>query len=182
VRGSYVLAFVLIAVVAGAVASLLGGGDTGSGPSDDVPNSTVAAIVTRVVDGDTIKVSVGGRKDTVRYIGMDTPESVKPNTPVQCYAEIASHENARLLPPGQAVKLVVGDEARDRYGRLLAYVYRSADGLFVNAELLRGGFAHTLTIAPNDRLAPRFAQIEEQARSTGRGLWRACPSLAASYG
>jgi micrococcal nuclease len=183
VRRSHVLVFVLIAFAAGAVADLLGGSGQGSGgASDAVPNSTVAATVTRVVDGDTIKVSVDGRKDTVRYIGMDTPESVKPNTPVQCYAEIASHENARLLPPGQRVKLVVGDEPRDRYGRLLAYVYRSPDGLFVNAQLLRGGFAHTLTIAPNDRLAPRFAQLEEQARNSGRGLWRACPSLAATYG
>jgi micrococcal nuclease len=80
------------------------------------------------------------------------------------------------------VRLVVGAEARDRYGRLLAYVYRASDGLFVNAELLRGGYAHTLTIAPNDRLAPRFAQLQDQARAAGRGLWSACPVLAASYG
>lgn len=180
----YVVVFIVIAIAVGAVADLLGGHDTGSssGPSDDTPGSTVAATVTRVVDGDTIKVDVDGRKDTVRYIGMDTPESVKPDTPVQCYAENASHQNARLLPDGQAVKLVIGAEPRDRYGRLLAYVYRSPDGLFVNAELLRGGFAHTLTIPPNDRLAPRFAQLEEQARSAGRGLWRACPSLASTYG
>ena len=180
---SYVVVFVVIALAAGAAADLLGGHKGGgSGSGYDAPNSTVAATVTRVVDGDTIKVDVDGHKDTVRYIGMDTPESVKPDTAVQCYAENASHQNARLLPDGQAVKLVIGAEPRDRYGRLLAYVYRSPDGLFVNAELLRGGFAHTLTIPPNDRLAPRFAQLEEQARSAGRGLWRACPSLASTYG
>ena len=120
--------------------------------------------------------------ETVRYIGMDTPESVKPNTPVQCYAENASHENARLLSVGAAVRLVVGAEARDRYGRLLAYVYRTSDGAFINAQLLRGGFAHTLTIAPNDRLAPQFAQLQDQARAAHRGLWQACPALAATYG
>ncbi len=171
----------VLAVVAGIVAYRPGGGSGGSG-ADDAPNSTVAARVTRVVDGDTIKVDAGGRKDTVRYIGMDTPESVKPNTPVQCYAEVASHYNARLLAPGAAVRLVIGAEPRDRYGRLLAYVYRASDNLLVNAALLRGGFAHTLTIAPNDRLATQFAQLEDEARQAGRGLWRACPGLANTYG
>jgi micrococcal nuclease len=179
---SYVVVLVLIALAAGAAADLLDSRHGSGSSSDDVPNSTVAATVTRVVDGDTIKVDAGGHTDTVRFIGMDTPESVKPDTPVQCYAEIASHETARLVPPGQAVRLIVGAEPRDRYGRLLAYVYRSPDGLFVNAALLRGGFAHTLTIAPNDRLAPQFAAIEDQARHAGRGLWRACPSLASTYG
>src|SRR5262249_55225732 len=98
------------------------------------------------------------------------------------YAEPASHRTAALLPDGTKVRLVVGAEARDRYGRLLAYVYRASDGLFVNADLLRGGFAHTLTIPPHDRLRPRFDQLQSQARAAGRGLWRACPALAASYG
>ena len=113
---------------------------------------------------------------------MDTPESVKPGTPVQCYAEPACTAPAALLADGTKVRLVIGAEARDRYGRLLAYVYRASDGLFVNADLLRGGYAHTLTIAPNDRLAPRFAQLQQQARAAGRGLWSCLPCTAASYG
>jgi micrococcal nuclease len=172
----------VIALAAGLLAYRHGGPDVGTGAADVQPNAVLSARVVRVVDGDTIKIDVGGRQDTVRYIGMDTPESVKPNTPVQCYAEAASHENARLLPEGLQLRLVVGQEARDRYDRLLAYVYRRSDGLFVNAALLRGGYAHTLTIAPNDRLAPQFDVLEDQARAAGRGLWRACPVLAASYG
>jgi micrococcal nuclease len=172
---------VVLALGAALLADRTGGG-SGSGFSYDHANAVVGARVTRIVDGDTIKVDIAGRQDTVRYIGMDTPESVKPDTPVQCYAEIASHEDARLLPVGTAVRLVVGADPRDRYGRLLAYVYRRSDGLFVNAQLVRGGYAHTLTIAPNDRLAPEFAALEDRARTAGRGLWRACPALAATYG
>ena len=167
---------VLVAVLA------LGGGLRSSGPgrSDAVPGASFTARVVRVVDGDTIKVRAGSRLDTVRYIGMDTPESVKPGTPVQCYAHAASSENARLVG-GQEVRLRVGAEPRDRYGRLLAYVYRVRDGRLVNAALLAGGYAHTLTIPPNDALAPAFSRIEESARARGRGLWRACPVLAAGY-
>ncbi len=129
--------------------------------------------VQRVVDGDTIKVRTAEGLDTVRYIGMDTPETKKPGTPVQCFGKRASAENERLVE-GQRVRLVVGVEPRDRYGRLLAYVYRQRDGAFVNERLLAGGFARTLTIAPNDRYAPRFAAVQARARAAGAGLWSAC--------
>jgi len=167
---------VLIAAV------LLGGGLRSSQPGGRaaVPGASFTARVVRVVDGDTIKIRTGSRLDTVRYIGMDTPESVKPGTPVQCFAHAASSENVRLVG-GQEVRLRVGAEPRDRYGRLLAYVYRVRDGRLVNAALLAGGYAHTLTIPPNDALAPQFARIEGAARAQGRGLWRACPALAAGY-
>jgi micrococcal nuclease len=75
---------------------------------------------------------------------------------------------------GRRVRLVAGAEARDRYGRLLAYVYRASDGAFVNAALVRDGYARTLTIAPNDRYAPRFAALQAGARRAGRGLWGRC--------
>src|SRR3954464_10027563 len=103
------------------------------------------ARVERVVDGDTIVVRLdgGGARERVRYIGVDTPESVKPGTPVQCYAKAAAHANARLVA-GRRVRLVRDAEERDRFGRLLAYVYRVPDGRFVNAALVRGGFAQTL--------------------------------------
>ena len=90
------------------------------------------AQVLRVVDGDTIRVRLDGRTERVRYIGVDTPESVKPGTPVQCFAKRASRANAALVA-GRSVKLVGDVEHRDRYGRLLAYVYREPDGAFVNA-------------------------------------------------
>ncbi len=128
--------FVLLAAVA---AFLIAGGrqEPGGGAS--------AASVTRVVDGDTIEVRLGGQLEKVRLIGVDTPESVKPGTPVQCYAKAASAETERLLE-GRQVSLKFDAERRDRYGRLLAYVYR--DGLFVNAALVERGYARTLDHPP----------------------------------
>jgi micrococcal nuclease len=131
------------------------------------------AQVLRVVDGDTIRVRLDGRTERVRYIGVDTPESVKPGTPVQCFAKRAAAANAALVA-GRSVRLVGDVEQRDRYGRLLAYVYREPDGAFVNAQLVRDGYARTLTIAPNVAHARQFAQLAQTARANGRGLWRAC--------
>src|SRR3954451_23855621 len=130
-------------------------------------------VVTRVVDGDTIHVALGGADETVRYIGIDTPELVKPNTPVQCYAEAASAANRRLVE-GRRVVLTFDAERRDRYGRLLAYVRRAGDGAFVNEQLVRDGYARTLTIPPNVRYAARFAVLARDARDAQRGLWHAC--------
>jgi micrococcal nuclease len=156
---------VLAAIAAGFIAQKAG---LGGGSSGDV-----SARVVRVVDGDTIVVSIDGREDRVRYIGIDTPESVKPGTPVQCYAKRASKENARLVA-GREVRLVADAEARDRYGRRLAYVYRSGDGLLVNLELARAGYARPLTIAPNVAHADEIATAARAARRAGRGLWNAC--------
>jgi micrococcal nuclease len=153
--------------LAGAVAVLLigcGGSSSHGGP--------LHGRVVRVVDGDTIKVRLdGGRTERVRYIGVDTPESVKPDTPVQCFAKRASHFNAALVA-GRDVTLRTDAEERDRYGRLLAYVY--ANGRFVNRELVARGYARTLTIPPNVAHADEFARVAGQARSAGLGLWKVC--------
>jgi micrococcal nuclease len=90
---------------------------------------------------------------------------------VQCYALRASHFNERLVG-GERVRLVFDREQRDVYGRLLAYVHLG--DLFVNAELVRRGYATTLTIAPNDRFAGLLARLEQRAGAAGRGLWSAC--------
>src|ERR1700710_1538504 len=105
-----------------------------AGSADPAPSapSSSRGRVTRVVDGDTIHVMVGGRDENVRYIGVDTPESVKPGTPVQCFAKRASAFNERLVA-GETVRLVRDAEERDRYGRLLAYFFRGRGGLVVNA-------------------------------------------------
>ncbi|HEX7244202.1 MAG TPA: thermonuclease family protein [Solirubrobacterales bacterium] len=129
------------------------------------------AVVTRVVDGDTIEARFGGRTEDVRYIGIDTPETVKPDTPVQCFGPRASAFNHRLLE-GRRVRLVFGVERRDVYGRLLAYVHLGRR--FVNATFVRRGLARTLTIPPNDRFAPLFERLELGAARRGRGLWGAC--------
>ncbi|MEX0620346.1 MAG: thermonuclease family protein [Solirubrobacterales bacterium] len=127
--------------------------------------------VDRVVDGDTVKVFYEGRSEYVRYIGIDTPESVDPDSPVECFGEEAKEFNDRLLRDGE-VRLVFDQEMRDRYGRLLAYVY--VGNLMLNAELLRKGFAQTLTISPNDAESRRFEKIEADARYSGVGLWSSC--------
>ena len=136
--------------------------------------SGVDVAVRKVVDGDTIEVSRGER---VRLIGVDTPETKDPNRPVGCYGKEASAFIARLLPAGTAVRLVGDVEQRDRYGRLLAYVYRRSDGLFVNAELLRRGYAQLLTVPPNVAHTDEFVTLARQAREGAQGLWGACTLL-----
>jgi micrococcal nuclease len=132
--------------------------------------------VVRVVDGDTIHVQVDGRREKVRYIGVDTPETHKPGEPVECFGKAASAFNARLVASRRVV-LRTDAETRDRYGRLLAYVYRRPDGLFVNAELVRRGFATILTIPPNVAHAEEFLGLQRAARRASRGLWRGCPGM-----
>jgi micrococcal nuclease len=163
----------LILIAAFAVAALgiwrpVPGAGVGGGGA-----TTADGTVTRVVDGDTVHVAVDGQDETVRYIGVDTPESVKPGTPVQCFAEAASAANRRLVD-GRRVVLTFDAERRDRYGRLLAYVRRAGDGVFVNEQLVRDGYARTLTIPPNVRYAARFAELARDARDADRGLWRTC--------
>jgi micrococcal nuclease len=144
----------------------------GGGSSTPARGSTLHAQVLRVVDGDTIQVRLdGGGVERVRYIGIDTPESVKPDTPVQCYAKKASHYNASLVD-GRAVTLRLDAEQRDRYGRLLAYVYTAR--AFVNRVLVARGYARTLTIPPNVAHADEFARLARRARQDDVGLWRAC--------
>lgn len=136
------------------------------------PRGDTARVV-RVVDGDTIRVDLASGEEAVRYIGIDTPESVKPGAPVECYAKRASAFNARLVE-GERVRLVRDVEERDRYGRLLAYVYRARDGLFVNAELVRRGYATVATFPPNVAHEREFRRLARAARVSGRGLWSEC--------
>ena len=124
-----------------------------------------------MVDGDTIYVLLDGESVSVRYIGVDTPESGWPESDPECFSQEATDLNRRLVG-GRKVRLVVGEEPYDPYGRLLAYVY--SGGQMVNAELLGTGAAETLTIPPNDRFADRFSELEGLAKADSRGLWGAC--------
>jgi micrococcal nuclease len=143
----------------------------GAAPDGGPP--AVEAYVIRAVDGDTIEAHVDDHDEYVRYIGVDTPETVKPDTPVQCFGPRASSFNHQLVE-GRRVRLVFGVERRDAYGRLLAYVYLGHR--FVNAILARRGLARPLTIPPNDRYAPLFRRLSLRAARAGRGLWGACPT------
>ena len=130
------------------------------------PGATQAAVVERAVDGDTV-VLVGGER--VRYIGMDTPELPHPRKPVQPYAREAYEFNRRLVT-GKRVRLEFDVERRDHYHRLLAYVFLE-DGTFVNAELVRQGYARVLTIPPNTAHQDTFLALELEARAAHRGRW-----------
>ncbi len=140
----------------------------GAGASGD-------ATVEAVVDGDTLTARLaGGGRERVRLLGIDTPESVKADTPVECFAKEAAGRLSALLPRRATVRLVRDVEERDRYGRLLAYLYREPDGLFVNLDLVRGGYAQLLTYPPNVAHADDFTTAAAQARDEGLGLWAAC--------
>jgi micrococcal nuclease len=167
------LGSIALLVIVGAI--LLRPWELGGG-ADPRPAEDLTGRVVRAVDGDTLEVAIdGGPTETVRVLGVDTPETVKPDTPVQCFGPRASafeHEHVE----GRRVRLLVGVEPRDIYGRLLAYVWvRGPRGpYFLERLLLRRGLARTLTFHPNDRFAHRFEELERRAAATGKGLWNAC--------
>jgi micrococcal nuclease len=135
----------------------------------DPPQDAVAAKVQRVTDGDTFVATVKGRRERVRVIGVDTPESVAPNRPDEPYGEEASDFAKRYLD-GETVRLAGDAEPRDRYGRMLAYVWL-ADGTFWNALLVAEGYAQQLTIPPNVTYTALFRRLVGEARREDRGLW-----------
>ena len=130
------------------------------GPPPNAPRATVE----RVSDGDTVRLVGLGR---VRLIGVDTPEVFGH---AECFGRAASDFVKRLLPPGTHVRFRLGVDARDRYGRLLAYVWL-ADGRMLNALLVERGYATPLTIAPNVEYADLFVRAARRARDASRGLW-----------
>jgi micrococcal nuclease len=149
------------------------------GPADPASGRT-PPVVTSVVDGDTVRIDLGPRVETVRLIGIDTPETKHPTKPVGCFGPEASARTAELLAPGTEVTVERDAEERDRYGRLLAYVVRRDDGMFVNLQLAREGYADVLSIAPNTAHAAEFATAVREAREQGRGLWGACSGAVPS--
>ena len=167
-RGRGLLLVLVVVVLVLAVRARQGGGGGGEPTAEDG-----RASVVRVVDGDTVDVRVGGREETVRLIGIDTPETVDPRSPVECFGEEASARTKALLPAGTAVRLVADVEPRDRYERLLAYVYRD-DGTFVNLALVEDGYASVATYPPNVAHQEEFTAAAARARDEGRGLWSAC--------
>ena len=160
------------------------GGNSGSPTTPDASITTSAAatttngpkqgsnaLVTRVIDGDTVEVDFQGRTFTVRLIGIDTPESVAPDEPVQCFAvEASSYTTQRL--DGERVRLQFDVERIDPYGRTLAYVWLGSE-LF-NETLVREGYAFVTTYPPNVRYVDRFRAAQREARSEGRGAWGRC--------
>lgn len=126
------------------------------------------ATVLRVIDGDTIEVRIGGQIETVRYIGVNTPEIQHPTKGREPYGEEAKQENRRLVESRQ-VRLELDIQPRDKYGRLLAYVYR--DGQMVNGLLVQQGYAETSTYPPNVRHQHEFLALQADAFQARIGLW-----------
>ncbi|HUS61763.1 MAG TPA: thermonuclease family protein [Acidimicrobiales bacterium] len=135
-----------------------------------------AASIVRIVDGDTLVVhfASGGDDEKVRLIGIDTPETHGRGGLKECFGKEATDHLARLLPIDTAVRVVRDVEARDRYGRLLAYLYRSSDGLFVNQAMAADGYADLLTYPPNVAHTEDFRKAVARARERDVGLWKAC--------
>src|SRR3972149_3906730 len=126
-------------------------------------------ICTRVIDGDTIAVEKNGKKEKVRLIGVDTPETVHPSKPVEYFGKEAS-EFTRKNVESKRVRLEYDWQSRDKYGRLLAYVYIEENGTFLNAEIIRQGYGFAYTRFPFKYLKD-FRQYEREARGNNRGLW-----------
>lgn len=131
------------------------------------------ATIARVVDGDTIILRLQNQTQTVRLLGIDTPETLHPTKPVECFGPEASAFTKATLKIGMQVKLVRDVESRDRFQRLLVYLYL-ADGTLFNQLLIDQGFARTLSIEPNTAFATQFASHESSARSRRVGLWQSC--------
>ena len=136
--------------------------------TDNNRSNLVQYEVIRVIDGDTVELKNGER---LRYNDIDTPETVHPSKPIECYGSEASKKNKELVE-GKKILVELGNPEKDRYGRLLGYVY--IDDLFVNAELVRGGYAEVNSYGNPGSKFNELIQIENKAKSKLTGLWANC--------
>jgi micrococcal nuclease len=186
--GVALLVVVVVLGLAVAVRLAAPGEDSYVGPSTSdgasaaaIPDGAEPARVTSHVDGDTIRLTAEGtsgflpqeRETTVRLLEIDTPEHGRDGAPAECYAEEASRALADLLPTGSTLWAKPDRELLDPYGRTLLYLW-TADGVFVNLELVRQGYAEAVLFEPNDEYIDQMRAAEQQARAEGRGLWGAC--------
>jgi micrococcal nuclease len=136
--------------------------------------------VVQVIDGDTVKLMMDGKLTTVRLIGIDTPETVHPTKPVEPYGKRASEFLHNMLAGG-SVYLEYGPEQTDKYGRLLAYLYRAPDGMFVNLEIVRQGYGRAYTRYPF-KYEGLFVRWDSLAEVRSRGLWKLVQSQEGEVG
>lgn len=147
--------------------------DTGKIDTPSVQVKPGLYQVVNVSDGDTIKVRIAGKIETIRLVGIDTPETKDPRVGVQCFGKSATDKMIELVGTNW-VRLEADTQSddRDRYGRLLRYVYLE-DGTFINQKMVIDGYAFAYTLYPNDKLKD-FREWEKQARENNRGLWGGC--------
>jgi micrococcal nuclease len=151
------------------------------GLTQQTPNfdTLQSAKVSRIIDGDTVVLLLDGKKIKCRLIGIDTPETKHPQKPVEAYGKEASAFTFNLLK-GETVWIETEpSNKQDKYGRLLAYLYRAPDGLFVNLEIVRQGYGHAYTRYPF-KYMEEFRHYERRAREVGKGLWGSQSTTPAS--
>lgn len=161
------LAGIVVLVVA-AIWFMQSSPQTSSTLKDEEGGSFQLMRVSRVIDGDTIELADGS---IIRYLSMDTPETVKPDSPVECMGPEASARNKQLVD-GEIIEILSDKQDEDRYGRKLRYVF--ADKVFVNAQLVWEGLARATIYDPDERFAQTIVQFERAAREAQRGGWKAC--------
>jgi micrococcal nuclease len=165
----------LVAVGLSLLASCSNSAITKSSPalSHGIRSGFVVTILT-VIDGDTVDIEIDGRTERVRLIGVNTPETKHPTKPIECFGPEASAYMTQLLPKGTDVRIVRDTEARDRYGRMLLYLYRNSDNLFINLDLISRGYGTPMSIEPNTFHRNDFVHAAALAEATNVGLWQAC--------
>jgi micrococcal nuclease len=158
-------------LVAGGCAS------SGNGPGPATGGPTERGVVVRVVDGDTLIARVDGDRERVRLLGVDAPESVTPDQPVECFGPQAGDAARRLLPEGARISLETDPTQgrEDRFGRRLAVVTVEGEKTSVNERLVAGGYARVFRADGRARLLPALGMAQREARRANRGLWAACP-------
>ncbi|MFZ9765504.1 MAG: thermonuclease family protein [Ilumatobacteraceae bacterium] len=149
----------------------------GSAACDSPPPAPPThAVVIDTIDGDTLRADIAGVRETIRLIGVDTPETKHPTKRAQCYGPEATQFLAALLPPGTRVRIERDAEARDPYGRLLLYLFiaRGNGEFLVSHALIAAGMARPLVIEPNVRYQTELVAAAFAAQRDARGLWGAC--------
>ena len=130
--------------------------------------------IVKVVDGDTVDIDIDGHTERVRLIGVNTPETKHPTKPIECFGPEASAYLTQLLPKGTTVRIERDVEARDRYGRMLLYLYLGSNDLFINLDLVARGYGTPMSIEPNTFHRNDFVRAAAQAEAANVGLWKAC--------
>ena len=143
--------------------------------SSSPPNGQPDLVkIADVIDGDTVDIDINGRTERVRLIGVNTPETKHPTKPIECFGPEASAYLTQLLPKGTAVRIERDVEARDRYGRMLLYLYLGSNDLFINLDLVARGYGTPMSIEPNTFHRNDFVRAAAQAEAADVGLWKAC--------
>ena len=134
----------------------------------------VLITILKVIDGDTVDIDINGNTERVRLIGVNTPETKHPTKPIECFGPEASAYMTQLLPKGTTVRIERDVEARDRYGRMLLYLYLGSNDLFINLDLVARGYGTPMSIEPNTFHRNDFVRAAAQAEAANVGLWKAC--------